>query len=102
MRAQQHFGHVLRHERDKLARTQRVIADMCELDRSYIADLERGVVNPSLVTILSVAKALELTPGQLMDKVDAAIRGDREYQREQKRPRRGPKNQDDDAQESEL
>lgn len=88
MRAQDHFGWVLRRRRDDLRLTQREIAELSDFDRSYIADLERGQAHPSLGTILRLAEALKLTPAELLQQVDAAIQGDANYQPERKRPRR--------------
>jgi transcriptional regulator with XRE-family HTH domain len=36
------------------------------LDRTFISDLERGIQCPSLRTILRVAKALDITPWNLI------------------------------------
>ena len=36
------------------------IARILDVHRSYISGLERGVINPSLLTIQKVAKALNL------------------------------------------
>jgi transcriptional regulator with XRE-family HTH domain len=36
------------------------------LDRTFISDLERGIQCPSLRTILRVAKALDVTPWNLI------------------------------------
>lgn len=38
--------------------TQEVLADKCDIDRTYISGIERGIRNPSLDAIEAVAKAL--------------------------------------------
>ncbi len=100
MRAQDHFGWVLRRRRDDLGLTQREIAERSDFDRSYIADLERGQAHPSLGTILRLAKALKLTPAELLQQVDEAIQGDTNYQPERKRPHRPRREREPDTSDS--
>jgi transcriptional regulator with XRE-family HTH domain len=41
--------------------------------RTYIGMLERGLMNPTLRTILSVASALEVPAGEIVQRVEAAL-----------------------------
>lgn len=52
------FGITVRQARDKLGWTQEVLADKAGLNRSYLGEIERGVVMPSLATIAKLAVAL--------------------------------------------
>ncbi len=91
MRAQQHFGAVLRRRRDTLGMTQSSVARLSQFHRSYIADLERGAANPSLGTILRVAKALKLSAAEFMQRVEFEIKRDPNYEQDPKQPLRNPK-----------
>jgi transcriptional regulator with XRE-family HTH domain len=52
------FGITVRQEREKFGWTQEVLADKAKLNRSYLGEVERGVVMPSLATIAKLASAL--------------------------------------------
>lgn len=45
--------------------TQEELADLTSLDRSYVGSIERGAQNPGIVTILRVAKALNVSAADL-------------------------------------
>ncbi|MFL9610939.1 helix-turn-helix domain-containing protein [Methylobacillus sp. Pita2] len=52
------FGAVLRDARKAAGLTQDVLAARCELDRTYIGDLERGMYSPTLVVIIKLSNGL--------------------------------------------
>jgi transcriptional regulator with XRE-family HTH domain len=61
------FGAALRARRLKARLTQEELADRTGLLHfSEISRLERGVREPGLLTIVLLARALELKPGQLL------------------------------------
>ena len=45
--------------------SQETLAMLAELDRTYISGLERGLRNPSYLTIKRLCKILEITPNDL-------------------------------------
>jgi len=53
-------GKAFRHFREERDWSQEDLAHACELDRTYISGIERGVRNPSLSSMLRVANALEV------------------------------------------
>jgi transcriptional regulator with XRE-family HTH domain len=53
--------------------SQERLAQESGLDRSYISLLERGIRQPSLTTILKIAKALDLPPRELVAKVEEKL-----------------------------
>jgi transcriptional regulator with XRE-family HTH domain len=55
------FGAAVRARRLKLGFSQEKLAELADLDRTYIGGIERGERNPSLLNIAKVAKALDLT-----------------------------------------
>lgn len=54
------FGSAVRQRREELRWSQEVLADRATLNRSYLGEVERGIVVPSLATMDKLAAALEL------------------------------------------
>lgn len=52
----------LRHQRDQ---SQEQFANKCGLDRTYIAGIERGKRNVSIVNLEKIAKAFEISLSEL-------------------------------------
>jgi transcriptional regulator with XRE-family HTH domain len=62
------LGLNLRGLRDRAGLSQEELGEMCELDRTEISLLERGLRFPRLDTLVKLARALELdSPGDLLD-----------------------------------
>jgi transcriptional regulator with XRE-family HTH domain len=68
------FGDVLRELRKDANISQEELADMANLDRSYISILERGLKQPSLQTIFSLSNSLKITPSKFIEKVENAYK----------------------------
>ena len=68
------FGKVLRELRDGNGISQEELAEYCDLDRTYISLLERGLRQPTITTIFKLAKALDITPSQLIAKVEQQVK----------------------------
>lgn len=67
------FGVVTRNLRKSLNLSQEELADLCDLDRTYISLLERGLRQPSLSTIFVIAKSLSTKPSNLINLVEEAV-----------------------------
>ena len=63
------FGLNIRRLREERALTQEALAEKASLDPTYISGIERGVRNPSILSLVRVAKALGVTAADLMDGV---------------------------------
>jgi transcriptional regulator with XRE-family HTH domain len=63
------FGAAVRALRGRSQLTQEALAHKCDMDRTYLSGIERGVRNPSLTNILRIAASLGVTPVELF--VDA-------------------------------
>jgi transcriptional regulator with XRE-family HTH domain len=61
------FGERLREIRRTKGISQEELALSCELDRTYIGSVERGERNISLINIHRIAKALSISPKDLME-----------------------------------
>lgn len=60
------FGTILRETRTKKGISQEKLAEYCDLDRTFISLIERGQRQPTLTTIFRLAKALEISPSELV------------------------------------
>lgn len=47
--------------------SQQALAGEADLSLRYLAGVERGEENPSLVTLVAIATALSVEPGKLFD-----------------------------------
>ena len=65
------FGSRLKSLRSERGMSQETLADSCELDRTYISGLERGVRNPSLICIVRVAMGLNIGAEELIKGIDS-------------------------------
>ena len=73
MTPEEAFGDVLRSLRAQKNISQEKLALIGELDRTFISLLERGLRQPSLTTILQLASALEIKPGELITLVEKKL-----------------------------
>jgi transcriptional regulator with XRE-family HTH domain len=64
------FGETIRELRKSMRFSQEELAFESGLDRSFISLLECGHQQPSLVTILQLAKALHISASQLIASVE--------------------------------
>ncbi|MHA0856182.1 helix-turn-helix domain-containing protein [Paenibacillus sp. CMAA1364] len=60
------FGRALRKARKEIQLTQEQLNLYSRVDRSYISELENGEKAPSLLIIVSLAKALQMKPSVLI------------------------------------
>jgi transcriptional regulator with XRE-family HTH domain len=56
----QDFGSSVRHFREGRGWSQELLAERADLNRSYLGEVERGAVTPSLATAGKLAAALEI------------------------------------------
>lgn len=61
------FGKKVRTIRELAEISQEELADLADLDRTYISSIERGKRNVSLNNIFKIAEALEIPVPQLLD-----------------------------------
>ena len=60
------LGQAIRRLRKEAGYSQESFADHCGLHRTYMGGVERGETNISLDNIERIARALRLTPAQLL------------------------------------
>jgi ribosome-binding protein aMBF1 (putative translation factor) len=59
------FGHAVRHFREVRGWSQELLAEKADLNRSYLGEVERGQVIPSLETAGKLAGALGISLSRL-------------------------------------
>ena len=64
------LGRAVRRLRKQAGYSQESFADECRLHRTYMGAVERGETNISLDNIERIARALRLTPGELLTEAD--------------------------------
>lgn len=60
------FAKRIRNRRHAMEITQEELAEKAELHVNYVGEIERAKRNPSLVCLLALAKALEVSPKELI------------------------------------
>jgi transcriptional regulator with XRE-family HTH domain len=64
------FGQVIKELRKQRGCSQETLSNESNLDRSYISLLECGRKQPTLVTIFQIAKALRVSPSEIVAEVE--------------------------------
>lgn len=68
------FGKALRRARLQAGLTQEGLAEVSGLDRTYVSGAERGIRNPSLVTLARLSDALDIRLSELFKAVEVGDR----------------------------
>ena len=61
------LGLIIRQSREAAALSQEALADKADLDITYISGIEHGVRNPSILSLVSLAKGLKATVSKLVE-----------------------------------
>lgn len=64
------LGYLVKQRRTALGISQEELGLRANLDRTYISGVERGVRNPSLTAIASLAKGLGITVSILLENLE--------------------------------
>ena len=67
------FGLLIRQHRADMGISQEELGLRCNLDRTYISGLERGVRNPSLTALATLAHGLNITVSELLENLEIEI-----------------------------
>lgn len=68
------LGLAIRQFRSERGLSQEELAARAGLHRTYIGDVERGVRNPTLLSLLRLAEALEVRLSAVVERVEAEMR----------------------------
>lgn len=64
------FGRTLQEARKDKGWSQEKLAEMADLDRTYISSVERGHRNISIINIYKLAQALDVIPSSLLQNTE--------------------------------
>ncbi|MFM6355524.1 MAG: helix-turn-helix domain-containing protein [Planktothrix sp.] len=68
------LGILIRRHRMSIRISQEELGLRSHLDRTYISGLERGVRNPSLTVLVSLASGLNITVSELLENLETEMR----------------------------
>lgn len=68
------LGILIRRYRMSIRISQEELGLRSHLDRTYISGLERGVRNPSLTVLVSLASGLNITVSELLENLETEMR----------------------------
>lgn len=69
-RLETRFGELLRELRTKKGLTQAELGADCNLDRTYISLLERGIRQPTIGTLFKLAEVLDIKPSAILKQLE--------------------------------
>jgi len=68
------FGQVLREQRNSRGISQEDLALSANVDRTFVSQMERGIRQPSITTLIKLSGALGIQPSLLVQKVEKLLR----------------------------
>jgi len=66
-------GDVIKRHRQRMGISQEELAHRADVDRTFVSRLERGVRQPTITTLIQLAKALEVSTAELVGEVEAQL-----------------------------
>jgi DNA-binding XRE family transcriptional regulator len=60
------FGHALAEQRTDRGLTQTAVAHRAGITQAALSQIENGLINPNLTTVVAIAYALQMQPAQLL------------------------------------
>ena len=60
------IGRALRESREEAGLSQEALADIAGINRSYLGDLERGMAQPTIITLEKIADGLKVRLSDLI------------------------------------
>lgn len=67
------LGLNIRRIREANNLTQEALAERCDLDSTYISGIERGVRNPSIISLTRLAIALDATVSSICEGIEKEV-----------------------------
>lgn len=64
------LGLNIRRAREAHKLTQEALSELCELDSTYISGIERGVRNPSIISLTRLSVALSTTVAAICEGIE--------------------------------
>ncbi len=67
------IGNVLKERREKLGLSKRKLAELAQLERVYLIQLERGDKRPTLNAVFCLCKGLGMLPHEFVESVEKEL-----------------------------
>lgn len=64
------FGEQVRALREQREWTQEQLAEKADLDQTYVSGIERGIRNPTIISVVKLASALKATVSDLCEGIE--------------------------------
>jgi transcriptional regulator with XRE-family HTH domain len=68
------FGQVLREQRLSRQLSQEELALAADVDRTFVSQMERGIRQPTITTLMKLAGALNIQPSTLIVRMEKLLR----------------------------
>jgi transcriptional regulator with XRE-family HTH domain len=68
------FGQVLREQRLSRELSQEELALAADVDRTFVSQMERGIRQPTITTLIKLASALGIQPSTLVVRMEKLLR----------------------------
>jgi transcriptional regulator with XRE-family HTH domain len=68
------FGQVLREQRNTRGFSQEELALAADVDRTFVSQMERGIRQPTITTLMKLANALGIQPSTLVARMERLLR----------------------------
>ena len=68
------FGQVLREQRLSRGLSQEELALAADVDRTFVSQMERGIRQPTITTLIKLAGALGIQPSTLIVRMEKLLR----------------------------
>jgi transcriptional regulator with XRE-family HTH domain len=68
------FGQVLREQRISRQLSQEDLALAADVDRTFVSQMERGIRQPTITTLMKLAGALGIQPSTLVVRMEKLLR----------------------------
>ena len=68
------FGQVLREQRISRDLSQEQLALAADVDRTFVSQMERGIRQPTITTLIKLAGALGIQPSTLIVRMEKLLR----------------------------
>jgi transcriptional regulator with XRE-family HTH domain len=68
------FGQVLREQRISRDLSQEELALAADVDRTFVSQMERGIRQPTITTLMKLAGALGIQPSTLIVRMEKLLR----------------------------
>lgn len=66
-------GLVIKRYRQQLGISQEELAHRADVDRTFVSRLERGVRQPTITTLIQIAKALDMSAAELVGEIETEL-----------------------------